>query len=97
LSYTKVTDAGIEALTSLTELEELRLDGTMITDAGLVHLTGMSKLHFIELYNTQVTDSGLAHLIQLPALRHLSVNASRVNPDDPNVTNLRDRGVEVGF
>ena len=92
-----MTDAGIEALTSLTELQELRLDGTKVTDAGLVHLAGLERLQFLELWNTQVTDSGLAHLLQLPALRYLSVDPCRVNRDDPNVTKLRDRGVDVGF
>lgn len=97
LSSTKVTDVGIERLSSLKELKELRLDGTKVTNDGLVYLAGMEKLQFLELWNTPVTDAGLAHLLQLPALQYLSVDAGRVNPDDPNVTKLRAKGVDVGF
>jgi hypothetical protein len=38
--YTKFTDAGLEHLKVLTNLEGLRLDRTQITDAGLEHLKG---------------------------------------------------------
>jgi hypothetical protein len=38
LSGTKVTDAGLEHLKGLTQLQQLHLDGTKITDAGVKKL-----------------------------------------------------------
>jgi len=43
-AFTDITDAGLEHLKDLPELEGLVLDGTRVTDAGLEHLKGLTKL-----------------------------------------------------
>ena len=41
---TKVTDAGLEHLKGLTDLQTLELLHTKVTDAGLEHLEGLTRL-----------------------------------------------------
>jgi len=55
---TRVTDAGLEHLKGLTQLQWLNLTGTRVTDAGLKHLKGLGQLRLLDLENTQVTDAG---------------------------------------
>jgi hypothetical protein len=57
-----VTDAGIQTLTSLTQLERLNLTGTGLTDDGLLALTGLPNLEWLCVNRTHVTPNGLASL-----------------------------------
>ena len=58
------TDADLEQLRDMPELEALNLRGSEnITDAGLVHLKGMTKLQYLNLSGCEnITDSGVAEL-----------------------------------
>ena len=56
------TDAGVEHVKGLTQLQSLSLWGTKITDAGLVHLQGLTELQTLELEATQVTDAGVTEI-----------------------------------
>lgn len=62
-SNRKVTDAGLEHLKGLTQLQHLILQNTKITDAGLEHLKGLTQLQQLNL-NTKVTDQGVERLQQ---------------------------------
>jgi len=62
LTYIKVTDADLERLKGLTDLQSLDLSGTEITVAGLVHLKGLTDLQSLDLTRTDITDAGLVHL-----------------------------------
>jgi hypothetical protein len=44
LAGTQITDAGLENLRGLKQLQGLDLGGTQITDAGLAHLKGLTQL-----------------------------------------------------
>jgi len=68
-----ITDAGLAHLSSLTQLEDLRVLDNPITDAGLVHLKSMGSLKRLTLDQTQVTDDGMALVKQLKSLESLSV------------------------
>jgi len=80
----QVTDAGLEHLKGLTELQVLNLYVTSITDAGLEHLKGLTNLRSLDLYDTNVTDAGLEHLKGLTNLRYLGLRK----------TNVTDEGVK---
>ena len=54
---TKITDAGMPFLGSLTHLEELDLQGTGVTSAGLGHLEALKTLKQINLFGTRVADT----------------------------------------
>ena len=53
LSYTQITDAGLEHLKTLSQLRDLNLAVTHVTDAGLDRLAGMKQLRtFLALRKT---------------------------------------------
>jgi hypothetical protein len=68
LTGTQVTDAGLEHLKRLGQLQLLYIGHTQVTDAGLEHLKGLSQLKQLSLGGTKVTKSGIKKLQQ--ALPH---------------------------
>jgi hypothetical protein len=78
LSDTKVADADLEPLKSLTKLHRLYLQNTAITDEGLAHLKGLTELHTLSLNHTKVTDAGLDNLKRLTNLKTLSLANTRI-------------------
>ena len=66
-SNTKATDADLEHLKGLTQLEWLWLKGTRVTDAGLWCLKGLTQLQRLDLDGTLVTDNGMEYLEELDA------------------------------
>ena len=57
-----ITDADLDNLTGLSQLQMLDLRGTNITDKGLENLRGLSQLHRVDLDGTKVTDEGVKKL-----------------------------------
>jgi Leucine-rich repeat (LRR) protein len=79
LSFTLVSDPGIERLQQLRHLEELTLDTTeAITDAAANYLRANKNLHKLVLRGTDITDVGMPHLAQLTALRSLDLSHTMV-------------------
>jgi hypothetical protein len=70
---TRVTDAWLEHLKGVAQLQVLNLDGTQVTDAGLEQLSGLTQLRALNLDSTRVTDAGLKHLKGLRQLERLSL------------------------
>jgi hypothetical protein len=73
-----VTDAGVQALSGLTDLEVLDLQATSITDAGLQSLSGLTSLKELYLGQTLVTDAGMEYLEKLPSLEILVLDGTAV-------------------
>ena len=73
-----MTDAGLEHLKGLTQLQSLDLTDTKVTDAGLEHLKGLTQLQSLNLMETEVTDAGLVHLKGLPQLQSLDLAQTKV-------------------
>ncbi len=78
LECTRVTDVGLEHLTTLANLELLSLQNTDVTDGGLKHLASLTKLRGLDLSETQVTDAGLENLTSLTNLEYLNVFCTQV-------------------
>jgi len=97
LQQTKVTDAGLAALTPFTKLRKLQLQNTALSDAGLEHLGKLVSLEILNLYGTGVTDAGLKHLARLRNLRKVYLWQSKVTAE--GAANLRAAvpGVEVNL
>lgn len=72
------TDATLEHLPELGQLERLRLQYTHVTDAGLERLKGGTHLQGLDLTGTVITDAGVAHLQGLTQLRSLNLNFTRI-------------------
>ena len=60
----EMTDADLEFLEGLTQMEELCL-GDGVTDAGLAHLRRLTRLKSLDVCATEVTDAGVADLRQV--------------------------------
>ena len=82
LGFTKFTDDGLAPLGKLSNLQELRINGsTKVTDAGVVHLTKLNKLEKLDLGRTGISSACSTTLGKLPALKELEVVGSRYGPD----------------
>jgi hypothetical protein len=78
-----VTDAALEHLEGLTQLQILYLGGGNVTDAGLKHLKGLTQLQILDL-DGYVTDAGLEDLKGLNQLQRLDLGG----------TDITDAGLE---
>lgn len=71
LARTRVTDAGLRALSACGNLRSLDLTRTAVSSDGLAALQGLSKLERINLTDTAVDARGLALLGEMPGLRQI--------------------------
>ena len=62
LQSANVTDAGIDVLKNMPELEELSLYRTKVSNAGLAKLSGLKNLRSVDLRYSRVTSSGVREL-----------------------------------
>src|SRR5260370_41795591 len=63
LSYTHITDLGLERLKPLQGITELNLCyAEHVTDEGLAHLKGWKKLEWLNVRGTKITDTGLENI-----------------------------------
>jgi CheY-like chemotaxis protein len=88
LAETRVGDAGLAHLQSLTSLQELHLDHTDITDEGLKLLASLPNLEILDLKGTRITDAGLAEIGRLTGLKGLYL--TRTGITDAGLAHLRD-------
>ena len=79
-----VTDKGIEALSGLTELQDLNLDHTSVTRACLRHLEGLTKLRRFSLSfpSDDKSAGGLKYLRKMKELRELNARKLCAGDDD---------------
>jgi internalin A len=79
LSFTYVSDAGIERLQQLQQLEELTLDATeAITDAAASYLRANKHLRKLVLRGTDITDVGVPYLAAVTGLKSLDLSHTMV-------------------
>ncbi len=68
-----VTDLDLDAIGSLSKLQELNLGGTKVTDLGLAKLKPLVEIRSLDLSRTQVSSVGLATLAAHDKLERLSL------------------------
>ena len=78
LTNAPITDAWLERLEGMPQLQWLYLDDTGITDAGLKHLVGLTRLTTLDLSGTEITDTGLEYLEGMTELQQLEVGHTQV-------------------
>jgi Leucine-rich repeat (LRR) protein len=76
---TDLTDADLEHLSRLIDLQSLDLSGTPIGNAALAHVRGLTALVRLNLHGTQIDDTGLENLRTLAALRELDLSGTRIS------------------
>lgn len=88
------TDAGVEALSRLENLEELMLGSPAITDQGAAYLVRLPRLKKLDLSSEQIGNAGLAELAKVQSLESLSLRVSQVTISGVNqlvtLTNLKE-------
>jgi hypothetical protein len=76
-----VTDAGLQCLAVLENLQRLELASTRVTDDGMQHVTRLTELVTLGLENTSVTDAGIRRLEPLRRLENLRLLRTPVTVD----------------
>ncbi|MCH2212428.1 MAG: PQQ-binding-like beta-propeller repeat protein [Fuerstiella sp.] len=87
----RISDAGLEHLSGLQDLERLNLSGNLISDDGLQHLKPLTRLEELDLSLLPITDDGLRHLAPLKNLQQLKLLYS----EGFSGTNITDQGLET--
>ncbi|EDY16064.1 hypothetical protein CfE428DRAFT_6389 [Chthoniobacter flavus Ellin428] len=102
LSFTnngKLTDAGMEKLAGLTNLESFNFVGTQITGRAYAKCTGWTKLTHVSHRGSSIDDEGLKELCDhLPNLESISLaHAHFTDAGAPNLAKLKKlKGLELG-
>jgi len=79
LSNAWLSDADLELLAKLPQLESINLAYTKITDEGLERLEPLANVKVLDLYYAEsVTDLGIAHLKHWKNLEYLNVRGTKV-------------------
>ena len=81
--YPTMNDAGMAAISKLTNLKELNLANTSINDAQFVHLNPLVKLEALYLGSTGINGSGFSALKLNRPLRILHVNNTSFGQNGP--------------
>ena len=90
LSFTHITDLGLERLKPLPSLVDLNLHhAEFVTDEGVAHLRGWKALERLNLKGTKITDTALEHLAGVSSLKWLDVSFTQVTDGGlEHLTNL---------
>ena len=78
LTNNHFTDADLENIRDMPQVEVLSIGLSDVTDAGLWHLEGFGHLRHLELFGTKATDAGLGHLAKLGQLQELNLWETQV-------------------
>ena len=79
LSFTLITDAGMEQLSTLKGVEHLNLQSAeLLTDTAIAHIRGWKKLRSLNLRGTDITDTSMEYVAGLTALESLDVSYTQV-------------------
>jgi Leucine-rich repeat (LRR) protein len=83
-----VTDAGIDGLRGLKDLEVVHVDNARLSDAALQILSTLPKVHDLSLQGNNFTDDGLAYLSGMKQLRSLAVGMSKSQITDAGAAHV---------
>jgi hypothetical protein len=75
----KITDAGLETIRDLTQIQELTLILPNVTDSGLRNLRGLTQLERLTLWGTRITNAGLVNLRGMMQLKTLDLSGVKVS------------------
>jgi Leucine-rich repeat (LRR) protein len=83
----QITDAGMETLGEMQQLESLDVMEIPVSDRGVKYLAGLTNLRELHLRTKKLTNVGLAHLQALGNLERLSIESARIT--DACVSDLK--------
>ncbi len=85
-SAVMVLDETVNAVSQLSQLNQLDLGSTHVTDAGLARLSTLPRLSTLNISGTPIEGNALSHLAALPMLEQLDAVNTRI--DDRDVVGL---------
>jgi hypothetical protein len=88
--YESTTDADLENLKDLPDVESLIIASSLVTDAGVARLKHASALKELILDCPGVSDAGLLHLRSLQKLRHLELLCSATDAGMIHLLSLQE-------
>ena len=71
LSFTRINDQGVNALSQLASLYKLNLRGTRVTDHVASALSKIKNLRYVELGCTRITDRGAHEVVRQHSYRQV--------------------------
>jgi hypothetical protein len=74
----ELSDAGLETISHLRQLERLSVSAWKITDAGVAHLARLTRLKGLELLGINLSDESIAAVASLPRLESLQLRGGRM-------------------
>ena len=100
LGRSQITDAGMETIGGMINLERLHLENTGVTDDGIASLTGLPNLEYLNLYNTKIGNGVFDTFATLPNLRKVfvwqtEVEASAARSFERSVNLEVNTGIEL--
>jgi Leucine-rich repeat (LRR) protein len=69
IACNKVTDAGLDRIRGMTNLERLSIGSEQVTDAGLAKIAELQNLLWLDLNSSKIGDNGVRHLKKLTKLQ----------------------------
>lgn len=73
LARSQITDAGMQTVKQMRDLERLHLENTAISDAGIAELAALPKLQYLNLYGTRVGNGVFKTFSEIPSLKKVYV------------------------
>lgn len=87
LSFTQVTDIGLQKLSGLTMLKPLNLD-IQVTGSGVYSLTSLTGLTHLDFFEAHISDYGTSCLRYSKKLQSLELRGGSIT--DARVKNIKD-------
>jgi hypothetical protein len=84
----QITDLGLNAIKSWTNLKRLNVRGTRISDPTLAIVGKLTQLESLDIANTGITEAGLDNLVPLTSLKHLAIGRIRFSEEAMGVIRL---------
>jgi hypothetical protein len=79
LSFSRVSDRGLQDVAKHTRLKSLTLSNTEVTDEGLKPLVALAALQNLSLSDTSIGDEGIGHIRSLTQLTRLWLHKTKVS------------------
>jgi hypothetical protein len=78
LNANRLTDAFLERLETLPQLENFGLRGTRVTSAGMKYISHHPKIKDLDLYSTVIDDAGVLSLVDCQSLVSIGLSSTKV-------------------
>jgi len=79
IGQAKITDKGIQYLSTITSLKSLNIDSTAITDESCPVLAKLNNLRTLSLEKTTISDTCISELVKIKSLTRLFINDTAID------------------